>query len=72
MENGDIPDANIESFDNKNSEMFGPQRARLRSSSAYRADPSAVKQSSFHFIKVKLPKEMIITGIVTQGSAKNV
>ena len=70
MENGNIPDRNIvattSSFGN-NQEMFGAQRARLRSSSGYRADPLVVKQTSFHFIRVTLPKEMIITGIATQG-----
>ena len=70
MESGQIPDsdivASIRSF-GKNTAMFGPHRARLRSSLAFRADPLAVEQWSFHFIKVKLPEEMILTGIATQG-----
>ena len=70
MENGKIPDHNISasmsSFDN-NWEMFGAHQARLKSSSGFRADPSVVEQTSFHYIKVELPKEMIITAIATQG-----
>ena len=72
MESGNIPDGNIvastSSFGN-DQEMFGAHRARLRSPSGYRADPSAVKKVSFHAITVKLPKAMIVTGIATQGLA---
>ena len=67
MESGRIPNRNIiattMSFGN-NRERFGAHRARLRSLSGYRADPSARNQT---FIEVKLPKEMIVTGIATQG-----
>lgn len=70
MENGKIPDHNIfastSSFDN-DWEMFGAHQARLRCSSGFRADPSVVEQTSFHYIKVEFPKEMIITAIATQG-----
>ena len=70
MESGKIPDSNIvattRSFGN-NRKRFGPPQARLKSPSGYRADPSAVKKTSLHFIEVKLPKEMMVTGIATQG-----
>ena len=70
MESGEIPDRNIvattSSFSN-NREMFGAHRARLRSSSGFRADPSALEQTPFHYISVKLPREMIVTGVATQG-----
>ena len=68
MENGGIPDRNLvtgtKSFD---SIQFGAHRARLRSTSGFRADPSAVQQTSFHFIEVTLVKAKIITEIATQG-----
>lgn len=70
MESGNIPDLNIitstNSFGNDR-EMFGAHRARLRSSSGFRADPSALEQTSSHFIEVELAEEMIVTGIATQG-----
>jgi len=73
MQSGEIPDRNIvattRSFDNDR-EMFGAHQARLNSTSGYRADPFAVKQTLFHFIEVKLSQEMIITGIATKGLGK--
>ena len=70
MESGNIPDLNIitstNSFDNDR-EMFGAHRARLRSSSGFRADPSALEQISSHFIEIELAEEIIVTGIATQG-----
>ena len=72
MEIGQIPDSNIvasTSIVGNDREIFGAHRARLRSSSGYRADPSAIKKGSFHAIRAKLPKEMIVTGIATQGLA---
>ena len=70
MESGEIPNGNIvattSSFGN-DWEMFGAHRARLRSSSGFRSDPSTLEQTPFHFITVKLPREMIVTGVATQG-----
>ena len=70
MESGNIPDHSIitatNSFDN-NREMFGAHRARLRSPSGFRADPSDLKNISSNFIEVELVEEMIVTGIATQG-----
>lgn len=43
--------------------QFGPQRGRLHSSSAYRADPRLVSGA---FIIV-LPQEKIVTAVATQG-----
>ncbi|CAH3040428.1 unnamed protein product, partial [Porites lobata] len=73
MEDGGITNRSIvastRSFGN-NPERFGPQQARLRWSLGYRADPVEVKETSFHFLMVKLPQEMVITGIATQGLGK--
>lgn len=73
MENGDIPDSNlaatVNSYEN-NPTMFGAHRARLNSPSGYRADSSALSQNASPFILVQLPKEMIITGVATQGLGK--
>lgn len=69
MENGDIPDSNlaatVNSYDN-NPTMFGAHRARLNSPLGFRTDPSALN-SQDPFILVELPKEMIVTGVATQG-----
>lgn len=49
--------------------QFGPQRGRLHSSSAYRADPRLVSKDglvSGAFIIV-LPQEKIVTAVATQG-----
>jgi len=73
MESGEIPDDNIVATTNifgNDQEKYGAQRARLRLLSGYRADLSADKERRFHFIKIKLPKETIITGIATQGFEK--
>lgn len=73
MEDGGVTNRSIvastRSFGN-NPETFGPQQARLRWSLGYRADPVEVKETSFHFLMVKLPQEMVITGIAKQGLGK--
>lgn len=49
--------------------QFGPQRGRLHSSSAYRADPHLISKDglvSGAFIIV-LPQEKIVTAVATQG-----
>lgn len=49
--------------------QFGPQRGRLHSSSAYRADPRLISKDglvSGAFIIV-LPQEKIVTAVATQG-----
>ena len=70
MESGQITDGNIfssiGSFSNSTN-TFGAHRARLRSSSAFRADPLAINENSSNFIGVELNQEMIVTGISTQG-----
>ena len=74
MENGDIPDskiiATVLSYE-EDPTMFGAHRARLNSTSGYRADPNALiqarNQSLSPSILVILPKEMVVTGIATQG-----
>lgn len=69
MENGQIPDskivATVRSY--QNSPMFGAHHARLNSLSGYRADPSALRKDPSPYISVQLWKEMIITGVATQG-----
>ena len=71
MENGNIPDDNlaatVSSYEGNNSQMFGVHRARLKSSSGYRTHPSALSQDPSPFVVVELPREMIVTGIATQG-----
>ena len=51
--------------------MFGAGRARLTSSSGYRADPKVLSQlideERSPFLLVHLPKEMVVSGIATQG-----
>ena len=74
MVNGDIPDSNIiaavTSYQ-EDSTLFGARRARLNSSSGYRADlkalSQAIDQELSPFLLVILPKEMVVTGIATQG-----
>lgn len=74
MENGDIPDSSIFAPVTGYEEdltLFGAHRARLNSSSGYRTDPKALSharnQSLSIFLLVSLPKEMVVTGIATQG-----
>lgn len=75
MENGDIPDndiiATLSSYENDSNDLFGAHRARLNSSSGYRADPTALnralKQSFSPSLLVNLQKKMVVTGIATQG-----
>lgn len=74
MENGDIPDSSIFATVTGYEEdltLFGAHRARLNSSSGYRTDPKALSharnQSRSPFLSVSLPKEMVVTGIATQG-----
>ena len=70
MENGKISDADIETETNSFDANSGPEKARLRSPTGYRADPEALNRTLLNYILVKLPKEMIITGIATQGLGK--
>ena len=70
MENGEISDADIETETNSLDANSGPEKARLRSPTGYRADPEALNRTLLNYIKVKLPKETIITGIATQGLGK--
>lgn len=70
MENGKISDAEIETKTNSFDANSGPEKARLRSPTGYRADPEALNRTLLNYILVKLPKEMIITGIATQGLGK--
>ena len=70
MENGKISDAEIETETNSFDANSGPEKARLRSPTGYRADPEALNRTLLNYILVKLPKEMIITGIATQGLGK--
>lgn len=73
MQNGRIPDGNIIATVigyQKDPTAFGADRARLNSKSGYRADPEtlrALNQSLSPSILVTLPKEMVVTGIATQG-----
>ena len=77
MENRDIPDSNIiatvTGYEDDPT-LFGAHQARLNSSSGYRADPKALSharnQSRSPFLLVILPKEMVVTGIATQGLGK--
>jgi len=74
METGDIPDsfitATVPGYGGDLT-LFGAHRARLNSASGYRADPKALsrarKESFSPTLLVKLPKEMVVTGIATQG-----
>ena len=70
MENGKISDAEIETETNSFDANSGPEKARLRSPTGYRADPEALNRTLLNYILVKLPKEMIVTGIATQGLGK--
>lgn len=74
MANGDIPDGDIiaaVSGYQEDPTLFGARHARLNSPSGYRADPKALSQAidqeSSPFLLVNLPKEMVVTGIATQG-----
>ena len=74
MANGDIPDGNIIASVASYQEdptLFGAPRARMQSSSGYRADPKvlsqAIDEERSPFLLVTLPKEMVVTGIATQG-----
>ena len=77
MANGDIPDSNISATVpgyRENPTLFEVRRARLNSLSGYRADPTAlsdkIDQKLSPFLEVFLPKEMVVTGIATQGLGK--
>lgn len=72
IQNGKIPDSNIYTtmgtFED-NFLKFGAPRARLMSSSGYRADPASINMIDLYargFVIV-LTKETIVTGIATQG-----
>lgn len=74
MVNGNIHDSNIiadvASYQ-EDPTLFGAGRARLNSSSGYRADPKvlsqAIDEERTPFLLVHLPKEMVVSGIATQG-----
>lgn len=74
MENGDIPDgaiiATVSGYGDDPT-LFGAHRARLNSTSGYRTDPKALSQARNQSFSptflVILPKEMVVTGIATQG-----
>ena len=74
MENGKIPDSNITATVTGHEDdptLFAASRARLNSSSGYRADPKALNQASNQSrspsLLVFLPEEMVVTGIATRG-----
>ena len=74
VENGlIIRDEQLSAFSayNNDSSRFGAHRARLRITTwppGYRADKSrSADEDEFHWIRIDLEREQIVTGIATQG-----